>query len=71
MLEVLLKLLISDLNRLLDVKNKSNGTEVKKQRSLFLSILLESNYDLEMDYTKAQKVFIHFLRSISIYPGDV
>jgi hypothetical protein len=67
----MLKLLISDLNRLLDVKNKSIGTEVKKQRSLFLRILLESNHDLEMDYTKAQKVFIYFFEVDFYLSGDV
>jgi hypothetical protein len=54
LLEIMVKHLINDLNRLLDTKNESIESEVKLQRRLLLNILLENNHDL--DHTKAKKV---------------
>ena len=42
-LETLVKLVINDLNRLIDFKDKTPESSVKKQRQLLLNILLEND----------------------------
>ena len=43
LLETLVKHVINDLNRLIDFKDKTPESNVKKQRQLLLNILLESD----------------------------